>query len=225
MENTQQVVIGTRVYTDLYGRGRGIVYGIHGQPRPDTTEIRNGIFHFGGRAEYDIVFNRGGETRHLPESILRGIQWRILGEETLATDAEIQELRKQNTRIEQEKSDAREAARIAREQEIAALRVDPAYAHLEQGDDQYGGKLAAANIRRELKKAFPGVKFSVRKPYYGSVDITFPKTFEQTEELKTVYRKYQSAHFDGMQDLEELHAGPWHVVFGGSKYVFAQREF
>ena len=55
------------------------------------------------------------------------------------------------------------------------LKADPAYAHLEQGSDEHSGKLAAANIRRELKKAYPGIKFSVRKEHYGSVNIFYPK--------------------------------------------------
>jgi hypothetical protein len=31
------------------------------------------------------------------------------------------------------------------------------------------GKLAAANMRAELRRVFPEVKFSVRKSHYGSV--------------------------------------------------------
>jgi len=41
------------------------------------------------------------------------------------------------------------------------------YPHLQQGQ---GAKIAAVNIRRMLKSAFPGVKFSVRTEYGSMMD-------------------------------------------------------
>jgi len=35
------------------------------------------------------------------------------------------------------------------------------------------GKLVASNLRIEFKKAFPGVKFSVRKEHFGCVRIAW----------------------------------------------------
>ena len=40
-----------------------------------------------------------------------------------------------------------------------------------------------------------------------------------------ITRKYQSGSFDGMNDCYEYSASAWNEVFGGSKYVFTQRDF
>jgi hypothetical protein len=151
------------------------------------------------------------------------VQWRILPE--IATAEEIAALRANAATVQQQKADAAAAAAAERARAIEALRVNPAYSHLEQGDDQYSGKLAAANIRREIKRVFPGVKLSTRKDHYGSVIVRYPKGAGLWAEIRAITDKYQSAHFDGMQDLEELAAGPWHVVFGGAKYISVSEDW
>jgi hypothetical protein len=94
----------------------------------------------------------------------------------------------------------------------------------ENGDYKRLAFLPYDTLALEVQKAYPGIKFSVRKEHYGSVNIFYPEGFEPVADLKKLCAKYQSAHFDGMQDLEELNAGPWHKLFGGAKYVFTQRN-
>lgn len=61
----------------------------------------------------------------------------------------------------------------------------------------------AAAIREELKKNFPGVKFSVKSDNFSmgdSVDISWQDG--PTEDMVTDFTaKYQYGHFDGMQDM------------------------
>lgn len=64
---------------------------------------------------------------------------------------------------------------------------------------------AAKQIRRILKDAYPSVKFSVRSSNYAggsAVDVSWTDgpTVDQVEALT---KQYQSASFDGMQDLKE----------------------
>ena len=101
------------------------------------------------------------------------------------------------------------------------------------GLDQYdhNGKksqhaVGAANIRRELKKAFPDVKFSVRSDSFSmgcSIDISW-QDGPTTTEVDALINKYQYADFDGMTDSTTYRDDPWSDVFGGAKYVHGQRK-
>jgi hypothetical protein len=226
LDKNTPIEIGQHIYTSLYGRGRGVVYAIHGEQRPTSVRIVSGVMHMGGSSHFDIVFRQGGESRMLPECILRGVQWDILPE--VATQAEIDEMLHHAAIVRDEK----EAAEVKRKAEFAAavenLRADPAYSYLQQDGDCHGGKLAAANIRKELKSSFPGKKFSVRVRDYGTVDISWAKgllTDDEKTRIKTLTQKYKSGDFDGMTDSYNYSASPWNTVFGGAKYVFNQEDW
>lgn len=87
-----------------------------------------------------------------------------------------------------------------------------------------------ANIRMELKAAFPGTKFSVRGQSYAggnSVRVDWvggPKY----NDVKAITDKYEMGSFDGMQDLYEYDRSPASAavgtVLGQVKYVFCRRE-
>ena len=73
------------------------------------------------------------------------------------------------------------------------------YPHLEQGQ---GAKIAAVNIRRLLKSAFPGVKFSVRTEYgsmMSAVDIKWEDgpTQASVDQMLSVFKE---GRFDSMTD-------------------------
>lgn len=120
-----------------------------------------------------------------------------------------------------------EAAQAEAAEEFAAeverLKTDPKYTHLTQG---YGPSVAAKNIRAELKKAFPCVKFSVRKSSYDAINVTIPVdagvTCKEVEQVVT--DKYEAGNFNGMEDIYEYHKKPWGEVFGDVKYVFTRIE-
>lgn len=83
----------------------------------------------------------------------------------------------------------------------------------------------AGNIRRELKVAFPGVKFSVTsKSYSGgdSIDIAWVDG-PTTGRVEKIVGKYAEGHFDGMDDSYSYSRDQFPRVFGGAKYVMTQR--
>jgi len=91
----------------------------------------------------------------------------------------------------------------------------------------------AAAIRKELKRHFPGIKFSVRSEYFSggsSVDVSW--NFGPTEDaVRAIIMKYQHGWFDGMTDCYEYEdtvvgdADGNLYELGGVKYVQTQRSF
>jgi len=193
------IVVGTRVSTRLYNRGEGFVTAIHGEQQPGTVRSFGGVVGMmGGRAEFDIVFLSGSFSRRLPECILRGVQWRIL--DRPGSEAEIATTIANAEAVQARLAAEVTAADVAHEAELARLRAVPEHAALRQGDERHGGKLAAANIRVELRRAFPGVKFSVRVPHHGSVYVRWTSG-PTRQEVEAIANRYQGGHFDGMEDI------------------------
>lgn len=90
---------------------------------------------------------------------------------------------------------------------------------------------AAKNLRIELSKTFPGIKFSVKSSSFaGGNDVTISWTLGPTrKEVKTIADKYQDGHFDGMIDLYEYDHSAFgsavDTVLGRAKYVSESRSF
>ena len=79
-------------------------------------------------------------------------------------------------------------------------------------------------IRKELKQAFPQIKFSVTSSTYSmgdSVRINYLNGVP-TKEVEKITDKYQDGHFDGMIDLYEYAPNPENLP--RAKYVFVNRE-
>lgn len=107
-----------------------------------------------------------------------------------------------------------------------AIQKNP---HLERvkAGDYASARLAAKNIRTELKIAFPGIKFSVTsKTFSGgdSVDINW-ELGPTTKEVEKITGKYQEGSFNGMEDIYEYdRENVWPDLFGGAKYVRENRH-
>jgi len=103
------------------------------------------------------------------------------------------------------------------------------YNYLESvGAGQYASAaLGAKNIRTELKRAFPGIKFTVRSRLFAggdSIDIKW--TLGPTsDEVKAIIGKYQKGSFDGMADSYEYDRDNvfWRM-FGGARHVDEDRQ-
>jgi len=118
------------------------------------------------------------------------------------------------------------AAKDARVKLIERLKTSPEFAHFEQGNDPYSGKLAVRNIRKELKKEFGEIKFSVRNPNYGTIKITYPKNSGiELSDIENVTAKFKRGYFDGRQDIYEDVKPAFCEVFGGADYIFTQEDF
>lgn len=86
---------------------------------------------------------------------------------------------------------------------------------------------AAKNIRKELKAAFPGVKFAVRSSKYAggnSINVNYVDG-PAREKVDEIINKYEYGNFNGMEDIYEYNEDMYfNEAFGGAKYIFASRE-
>lgn len=89
--------------------------------------------------------------------------------------------------------------------------------------ESYGGS-ATKNMKTELKRAFPSVKFSVRFDHPGAINVSWIDG-PTVEEVKKITGKYEEGSFDGMTDSYNYdHRQTWTDVFGGARYVFEYRN-
>lgn len=81
----------------------------------------------------------------------------------------------------------------------------------------------AKNLRRALKRSFPGVKFSVRRDHYSSIRVHWVDG-PTAAAVEAIADRFQHGHFDGMVDCYEYSRSPWSETFGGVDYVFCNRD-
>ncbi len=89
---------------------------------------------------------------------------------------------------------------------------------------------AAFNLKEELKRAFPGVKFSVTSDSFSmgnSVDVRW-SLGPSVKAVEAIADKYQSGSFNGMEDIYEYDRSDFgdavETVLGRSKYVSCERS-
>lgn len=128
--------------------------------------------------------------------------------------------------------------RRAKEKELAETKAAEEktqllkdYAHLEQvsNSKKSGLVIGAKNIRRELKAAFPKIKFSVRSESFSmgdAINIRYNADINPEDErtIDGISKKYQYGSFDGMTDSYNYSRNQFNDIFGGSKYVHTQNE-
>ena len=98
------------------------------------------------------------------------------------------------------------------------------YSNLVRGS---GPVIAAKNIRKELKAAFPETKFSVKSETFSMghavrISWTDGPTVRQVE---AVADKYEAGKFDGMDDYYTYTTTPFNELFGSAKYVTTSRDY
>jgi hypothetical protein len=102
------------------------------------------------------------------------------------------------------------------------------YPHLTPVSDKNDSLVAAAkNIRVELARAFPGVKFSVKSRRFSMGDAIDVKWIDgpTTEQVDAIIGAYSGGTFDGMTDSYEYTRSDWTDTFGEGKYVHSSREY
>lgn len=213
-DNHQPITIGTRVHCVLRYLGSGTVFRVDDGQRSEVS--RPGGVRTVRSAQFGVVFDNGSISEHIGESTLRGVQWMVLSEtasgEQIAQALASAYCGRAAAQVAADIEEARVAAEVER------LRGDPAFAKLEQGHDEHGGKLAARNLCVELKVAFPGVKFTVRKSDHGSINIGWIDG-PTAAQVKTIAGKYSGGSFDGMDDSYGYVSTPWTKVFGSAMYI------
>ncbi len=220
------IVEGQRIICGLHWAGPGIVYAIHGKQNPtDCKSLAGGIVAIGGQAHFDIVYDNGHRSKHVPESIVRGIQWEILDE--VATPAEIKQALEAAMQREREANEQTRRDAEAKEKERAELPAKyPTLRTVEQEPKMSRHALGAKNLRKLLKQAFSEIKFSVTsQSYSGGCSIRVAWEDGPCEKaVDLLADKFQECDFDGMEDLEKFRHTVWPSVFGGAHYVTCARS-
>jgi len=142
----------------------------------------------------------------------------------IAVLAEIAAVAEQEKAAKAESEAQEKAAEAAAAAEAARLAAGaPEYAHLVPlGEQDRGGVAAAKNVRRDLKKAFPGVKFSV-KSTYSTVNVSWLDG-PTRREVDDLLGKYEQGHFDGMTDCYTYHTSAFNQMYGAVQYTFTSRD-
>jgi hypothetical protein len=101
------------------------------------------------------------------------------------------------------------------------------YQHLERIDQSKKSShaLGATNIRKELKRVFPGVKFSVTSDSFSggnSIHIGWTDG-PLTEEVEKVVNKYEWGTFDSMTDCAGSIDSQFIDLYGGARFVSPSR--
>jgi hypothetical protein len=216
-----KIEIGTRVRTT---NGEGIVFATHPYDNPSPVRSIGGIMISGGAACHDVVYSRGIISRRVPDAILLSSPNRVV-EGSIATGTEIALALANADKAKAAKEAAEsEAEKKFREEKARIIVENP---HLVPADATAAScNFAAANLRKELKHAFPKTKFSVKlKKYSGGNSISASWTDGAAfDKVCEICQKYVGTSFDGMQDLSTLHVTAWNSVFGSANHVFPGRE-
>ena len=117
---------------------------------------------------------------------------------------------------------AKEAAK-----KVAAAALAAANPHLvsvvKEGDSL---RAAAKNIRIELGRAFPGVKFSVKSRRFSggdAIDVSWVDG-PVSKQVDAIIDRYAAGSFNGMDDSYSYVHDAWRDAFGDAKYVHSRRE-
>lgn len=97
------------------------------------------------------------------------------------------------------------------------------YSFLERAKDRYDHNVVGRNIRTELKRSFPGVKFSVKKDGYNCYRISWTDG-PTTDQVDDIVLKYKTGRFDAYQDYHYSEDSPFTDLYGGVDYIFTRRE-
>lgn len=214
--------VGQRVYCGLYGGKYGVVSAVHGEQSPESVRSLMGVVATGGRAEFDVAFD-DHVSRRLPECILRGVQWEIYDEVATAEEIAAVTLRAHaavaKAKAEEEAAGLRRAA-----ERLAHAEANPHLLKRNLRTTWSEARVAAENIRRELRAAFPGFKFSVKTDGHDSVNVDWTDG-PTTREVGRITGKYKAGDFDGMNDTYEYDRDATFAdVFGSPRYVSKNRK-
>lgn len=220
------LVVGQIVET---GRnGRAVITRVHDRSNKDSVIelVGEGAIVRLGNAAFDLVYFSGERSQFVSECIIRGgLPWIVHTE--VVTEAVLENLKKSADDKERQDAEAKAREDAAFALEKSRLQEAPEYKHLKKVADNKGKcevATVSSNIRAELKKAFPGVKFSVKKLSFDCVQISWTDGPIKTE-VEAISDKYEDGHFNSMEDIYEYNTSPFNVVYGGVKYVTTRRDY
>jgi hypothetical protein len=121
--------------------------------------------------------------------------------------------------------DAWKAKEAARKSAASALQA--ANPHLVPSGAKFDSLQAAAkNIRLELKRAFPGIVFSVKSRRFSGGDAIDIRWIDGpvTAQVDAIANRYKAGTFDGMTDSYQYEHSAWRDAFGDAQYISASRD-
>lgn len=170
-----------------------------------------------GPKSYDVALTDG---RQICGTFLDGSRWSVADDHVAPDTLAI--LRAGVGAKEAADKANKSAGKQAFSESVAKLRTS--YPHLTQGS---GPVVAAKNIRVELKRAYPSVKFSVHTSKYSGGDSVRVSWADgpTAEQVEHITNKYAGGSFDGMTDSYDYKHSPWTEVYGDAKYIFCDRDY
>jgi len=213
-------IVGMRVrWSDAANYRTGVVFNAR---KPDRPIYTIGATMQAVAIVLDVVWDDGLITRESPFD-----RWEVLP--GMAEHDEVVRMlhdaeQKQAQKEREKKAEAAENANIRG----ALPTLHPHLLTVQARKDWAPGRIAAENIRRELKRLYPKVKFSIRyKSFSGgnSIDVSWVDG-PTSASVNAILDKHEYGTFDGMTDCYN-HASEsdstWGDVFGSAKYVHASR--
>ena len=212
--------IGQRLYSALYGGRYGIIDSVVGEQSPETCHSILGGGVTGGSAHVNVIWEDGGRSQMLPEALLRSsVQWKLYG------NVEPREIIAKMRQRADEYADAADRKRAHDADQFARTTeaIKEEYPWL-LNSDQEANPIARAskNIRAMLKRAFPGVKFSVRKDG-RTVNITW-EDGPIASLVEKYTRQFEAGRFNGMEDIYDYKRTPWNTLFGAIDLIMVHRN-
>jgi hypothetical protein len=190
--------VGQRCYWGLYGGRYGVV-----------AEVKQN--------RYVVAFP---DCIHdIPACMLPSSQWEL--RDGIADEAEIKATIESAAKEKERKRLAKIAADDQFKAAVESVKTDEKFGHLSPVTS-CGGVEAAKNVRKMLKKHFPGFKFSVKSDYTAvNIYWTNGPTASQVDDVVMMFK---AGNFNGMEDIYEFQKTPFNDVYGSVQYVFTNRE-
>lgn len=148
----------------------------------------------------------------------------ILSAAGIAAFLHAAEIRKQREDAEKDETKNKKAA--ARASAMAQLPVEFPKLELQAKSKKSRHALGAANIRKLLREKWPLCAFAVTSDSYSggsSIDVSWVDG-PTSEAVNAITDRFQKCDFNGMDDSEHYRDSVWVDLFGGAKYVMAQRS-
>lgn len=196
LDLTCPLKVGQKVTTNLYSR---VGYVTKIQQQFNTNVI-------------DIVWDNGTESKRLSQSIVcGGGAWKVHDE--FIDDLGLRRMLNYVKTVDAENAAKEEEGRRAYGARTEQLKTE--YAHLEQVKGSSQRITATKNIKTELKRTFPDMKFSITSKTFSmgdSIDVSWTDG-PTAKDVSAVIDKYAYTSSD-----------PFNSLFGDAKYVHANRK-
>lgn len=203
---------------------RSVVTPMFGAARPDATE---GLEDIGNRYEWTLTPENYKRVIAELDTLRRRLEESRPVVDNRRTVAEEAERIDQCKAAEQDRAIEARAKSAEVDRIAAELRAQYPWAK-QTGSDH---ARAAANIKRELSLAFPGVTFRVRSESFSGGDSVCAgwDNGPTTKQVDALLGKYERGSFDSMQDLYEYDHSAYgeaaRAWLGSAKYVSSSRSY